>query len=162
MQRYSQFRPTQFDSHINITDQEDWYVVPVARNRDSKVWEESNFEVALKMLGGESETVQVHRFGHWTNGWFEIILVKPESKAFDVALEIEGSLEDDPYLDEYNVYEREHEEAQEVWKNCFNNAKRIAYIRNNRIEFSFDGFADLLGCARGKFFNGCCSSLLGE
>lgn len=117
METYSKFRPTQFDRHISIDSKEHWLVLPTGRNRDSDVLNESNFEVALQMLGGESDTVEVHRFGHWANGWFEIIIVDPESPQAKIAEDIERSLEDYPVLDEDNYLEKESEEQYENWKN---------------------------------------------
>lgn len=120
MQRYRDFAPTSFDpkgSFLHGQDEEhpdrgDWFVVPVSRNRDSEILEESNFDAALKILGGESATVEVHRFGHWGPGWFEIILVHPDREK-DVQ-EIQDGLEDYPVLDEDGYSEREHEENLEA------------------------------------------------
>ena len=38
--------------------------------------DEGLLTATLRRLGGESTTVQVHRFNHWACGWFEIILTK--------------------------------------------------------------------------------------
>ena len=85
-------------------------VVVVGRNRDSEVLSESNFEAALHELGGESETVQIHRFGHWGCGWFELLTVDPnDKKALRIAYDIKQRLVDYPVLDEDNFYERENE-----------------------------------------------------
>lgn len=80
MQTYAEFRPTAFDRRGAFLDDDRraWYVLPVTRTRDSGTFDQSNFETALRILGGESETCEVHRFGHWGPGWFEIILVHPE------------------------------------------------------------------------------------
>tara|TARA_Y100000310_G_scaffold2787_1_gene3628 strand:- start:7394 stop:7885 length:492 start_codon:yes stop_codon:yes gene_type:complete len=120
MQRYSDFAPTPFDSkglgaYGNMSERQDWLLVPVSQNRDSGPFDESNFAAALEMLGGEGETVEVHRFGHWGPGWFEIILVAPGSYAADVAEEIQRSLEDYPLLDEEDHSNREYEAACEAW-----------------------------------------------
>jgi hypothetical protein len=76
--------------------------------------EESNFAAALRILGGESDTVEVHRFGHWGPGWYEVILVHPD-RAGD-AEEIEASLEDYPVLDDTDLSEREHEAYIKAWE----------------------------------------------
>jgi hypothetical protein len=71
------------------------------------------------MLGDESETVEVHRFGHWGPGWFEIIIVDPsDSERVEIATDIENRLEDYPILDETDFSEREWNEKQEYWDNC--------------------------------------------
>lgn len=118
MQRYSEFRPTCFDSAgAFLGDRQDWLVCPVSRTRDSGPFDESNFEAALKILGGESEEVEVHRFGHWGPGWFEIIIVAPGSEAARKAEEIEASLENYPVLDDEDLSSREYDDFLESWDN---------------------------------------------
>jgi len=114
MRTYSEFRPTGFDAKgAFLPDQQDWLVVPVSQTRDSGPFEESNFAVALKILGGESDTVEVHRFGHWGPGWFEIIIVHPDLRA--AVEDIEASLENYPVLDDEDFSEREWNKASEYW-----------------------------------------------
>ena len=62
--RYKDFAPTQFDAKgAFLSDQQAWIVVPVSQNRDSGPRDKSNFDAALKILGGEQENlVEVHRF----------------------------------------------------------------------------------------------------
>lgn len=117
MQTYSQFRPTGFDCRgIGLPDQQNWLVAPVSRTRDSGPLDESNFECALAQLGGESEDVQIHRFGHWGPGWFEIILINPERRDLvSKAEEIEASLENYPVLDDEDHSRREWECYVESW-----------------------------------------------
>ncbi len=115
MQTYKQFKPTGFDCKgLGLEDRQDW-LVSLSRNRDSDVLTESNFAVALDTMGGESDTVEVHRFGHWACGWFEIILVCPGTSAAKEAEEIETSLADYPVLDESDFSDRESEEECEAW-----------------------------------------------
>ena len=112
MQTYKNFAPTPFDHKgAFLPDQGDLLVAPVSRTRDSGPSEESNFDAALALLGGESDTVEVHRSGHWGPGWFEIILVNPDSPQADTAREIESKLEDYPLLDEDDFSTREWEQA---------------------------------------------------
>jgi hypothetical protein len=114
---YKEFRPTGFDPKgLGLSDQQDWLVVPCARNRDSSCLEESNFATALKMLDGEGEDVEVHRFGHWANGWFEIIIVRPDTPAAKEAEDIEASFENYSILDENDFSEREYNAASQVWE----------------------------------------------
>lgn len=111
---YAEFRPTGFDTPgAFLDDRQDWIVAPVGRTRDSGPMEESNFEAALALLGGESDTMEVHQFGHWGCGWFEIILAHP-SRASEVEA-IESRLEDYPLLDEDDASNREYEEYLESW-----------------------------------------------
>lgn len=89
--RYKDFRPTGFDRHIEVDEIEN-YVVVYQRNRDSSILENCNFESILDSFGGESEQVQVHRFGHWGCGWFELLLVHPAlgKEAAEVACAMDG------------------------------------------------------------------------
>ena len=78
--RYRDWSPTAFDPK-GLNGEENnvsgWLVMPVSRTRDTGPFEESNFHTCVDMLGGESDYVEVHRFGHWGPGWIEIILVDP-------------------------------------------------------------------------------------
>lgn len=94
-------------------DRNNWFLAPVGRNRDSGPFDESNFESALEILGGESDTVEVHRFGHWACGFYEIILVHP-SREKEVE-DLESSLESYPVLDDKDLSRREYEAMQEDW-----------------------------------------------
>jgi hypothetical protein len=161
MTTYSEFRPTGFDCRgRGLPDRQSWFVAPVGRNRDSGPLDESNFAVALKILGGKSETVEIHRFGHWGPGWFEIILVSPDSIAFTEAERIECSLSDYPVLDDMDFSERESDAANETWRNCYREKERIAYIRKHRSEFEFADLRDMLSCVRGNYFAGYASELI--
>ncbi len=163
MQTYSKFRPTSCDpAGLNLDDQQDWLVLPCSRNRDSGPLDESNFACTLKSLGGECDDVQVHRFGHWACGWFEIIIVRPDSAAATEAEEIETALSDYPVLDDSDYSEREQAAANETWQNCYNTTQRIEYMRDNASQFEFRSFADMLGCARGNYFAGYASELIGD
>ena len=78
----------------------DYYVL-LSHHRDSGLVEESNFQSALKMLNGESDTVKVIRAKHWAVGWVEMILIhESDTKSVDKGNEIEESLNNYPILDE--------------------------------------------------------------
>lgn len=118
---YAEFRPTAFDRHINIDDgdesREHWYVAPVSQTRDSGALDRVNFAAAVRILGGESETVEVHRFGHWGPGWFEILIVNPADETAVKALqELASRLEDYPVLDEDELSRVEYDEACSGWR----------------------------------------------
>jgi len=111
MERYSNYAPTSFDAkglncRMNGICN---YGVLLSQTRDSEPWDLSNFRVALERLGGESENVIVARFGHWACGWIELILVRPNTAQWDIAIEIENSLEDYPLLDDMDASELEYE-----------------------------------------------------
>ena len=161
MQRYGEYAPTPFDQRgLGLPDQQDWLVV-VGRNRDSDVLNKSNFHSALRELGGESDTVQIVRFGHWGPGWIELILVDPQDEQRrEIAESIEASLADYPILDESDFTERETEEADRIWRDWYDANERVCYVRKHRGDFEFRSFADLRSCIRGEFFGGCASELL--
>lgn len=148
-----------FDNYIGETNFQDFECL-LTRNRDSNVLAESNFETALEMLGGESENVQINRFGHWACGWWESLSVKPNTPQYAIARDIEKSLAGYPVLDEEDWSNREQESADDLWRDCFNERERIEYIRDNRYQFDFADFTDLLAVVRGKYFNGYASELI--
>lgn len=116
MQKYQQFRPTALDSHINLDNRENWLVLSFTQNRDSECLDRSNFLQALEALGGESGSVEVHRFGHWANGWFELILIDPNCEStVKIAYELERWIENYPVLNDEHFSELEHEELIENW-----------------------------------------------
>lgn len=117
MKPYKQHRPTAFDpAGAFLPDRQEWLVAPVSRTRDSEVLAESNFQAFLDGLGGESEHVEVHRFGHWGPGWYEIILIDPSvDHIVTRATEMADALENYPVLDEDDLCKREHEAENEAW-----------------------------------------------
>lgn len=132
----------------------DWYMV-VGRSRDSDPLEESNFATALKQLGGESETVQVMRVGHWACGWIEEIMVHPsDTVAVAKAQEIKDSLEEYPVLDEQDFSEREYEAALETWENCFTQRQRIEFMRKHERDFHWRDLASMISDSRGRSYHG--------
>ena len=118
LQTFKDFRPTQFDMRgMGSEGQEDWRVLPTSITRDSDVLSESNFETAQKILDDAEVEYEVHRFGHWGPGWFEIIVVEPTEKGLTQAGQIASSLESYPILDESDLSERETEASLENWEN---------------------------------------------
>ncbi len=119
MKQYSEFQPTGFDSKgLGLNDKQDWLVSPAARNRDSGCLERSNFEVLEKdyaKIDPEGLDHECHRFGHWANGWFEIIIVRPGSDVAKSAEEWEDFLSDGLVADEFHLSNLECEEAAEAW-----------------------------------------------
>lgn len=105
-------------------------LVFLGHNRDSGLLDNSNFDCGLKSLGGESKDVQVHRFGHWASGWFELILINPDNKDIvKQAEDILNALSDYPVIDEDDYYSRESQAT-------FDNIK-IA-LRDNGYELTDD------------------------
>ena len=119
MELYKDFQPTGFDSRGLAGDRHNinnYLVLPCGRNRDSGDLDESNFHTALEILGGESDSVQVHRFGHWGCGWFELILVdSTDADKVAIAETIEATLSEYPVLDDSDFSEREYNSACDYW-----------------------------------------------
>jgi hypothetical protein len=138
-----------------------WYVF-LGQHRDSDALTRSNFRTALERLGGESETVQVIREGHWAVGWVEWIGIESsDENAVKLATEMGCEIESYPVLDDEDFSQLESDEANEVWQNCYNTSERVKYIRENRSQFEFHDFTDLMGCVRGNYFAGYASELIG-
>src|SRR5688572_9599267 len=98
MQTYSKFRPSGFDcAGLGCDDQQDWFVAPVATNRDAGCLQRSNWEVVTEDIrkAGDGDC-EIHRFGHWANGWFELMLIRPGSEAAKVAELWENALSEYP------------------------------------------------------------------
>ena len=106
--------------------------------------------MALERLGGESEDVEIHRFGHWACGWWEALTVRKGSEAEKEALEIESELESYPVLNEDHWSEAQSDEAERIWRDHFCARERIQYLREGG-GFEFAGVGDLLQCVRGVF-----------
>ncbi len=140
------------------------YYVFLGQNRDSDSLGRSNFTCALEAIGGESEHeggVQVVRESHWACGWIEWIAVPAgPSIALAKALEIVEGLESYPVVNEDHWSEVEMEEANEVWKNCYDVSERIEYIRFHSGDFDFHNWADLRSCVKGEYFAGYAGDLL--
>jgi hypothetical protein len=153
--------PSGLDSLSNYmgeVPEADWLCV-MTRSRDSDCLTESNWRVALRMLGGESDNVRIDRFGHWACGWWESLSVKDGSSSHSIGQDITEQIDSYPILDEDDFSEIEQEQANEVWES-FNDKERVEYIRDNRSQFEFRSLGDLLSCARGKYFCGYASELL--
>jgi hypothetical protein len=86
----------------------------LGQNRDSDTLTRSNFIVGLERLGGESETVEVIREGHWAVGWVEWIKIdSSDERALKLADEMMSDLDGYPVLDESHYSDLEHQENSE-------------------------------------------------
>jgi hypothetical protein len=154
--------PSAWDSRENYMGSipEDPWLVVMGWNRDSDILSESNCAAAIELLGGESETVQIFRFGHWACGWIEYLCVKAGSPSEAIGDEICERLEAYPILDENDFSEREQEEADRVWQECYDWQDRIERMRKFRDQFTFHSWRDMLACARGRYYAGYASELV--
>lgn len=148
------------------------WLVAATLNRDSDALSRSNYRCMLRLLGGNgtegrkgnqevAEGVAVEEARHWACGWLQYLIVDPaRADLVAIAEKALSRLEDYPVLNEEDFSLEESEEAEQVWRNCYGERGRLEYIRKHRSQFEFRGFADLLGCVRGKYFAGYASELL--
>jgi len=118
---YRNYKPSAFDSAgLGLPYQRDWLVAPVSHSRDSDLLSESNWDAqiaVLKAVDADGDDWEIHRFGHWACGWFEIVIVRPESECAAKAEELAASLSDYPVLNDEDFSEREREAYEEYWSN---------------------------------------------
>jgi len=119
---YKEYSPTQFDAKgLGLNDNQNWLVL-IGQNRDSDVLARSNYTCAIEALESvdpDGSDYEQHSFGHWACGWLEVVIVRPGSKAYDVAVEIEACLADYPVLNDDHYSELEwSEHADWVDREC--------------------------------------------
>lgn len=117
LDKYEGHRPTSFDSHI-CSELDSFYVGPCSQTRDSDTLTRVNFEImteAVLKVAQHSET-EVHRFGHWGPGWYELLLIHPaDTAALAEASEIAASLENYGCLNDERWAEVQYDEAANFW-----------------------------------------------
>lgn len=154
--------PSRLDSLANYAGAipgPEWLVV-ITRNRDSDLLTESNWDAALEELRGELRDIEIFRFGHWACGWWEALAVKAGTPAETIGQDIVNRLNSYPVLDEDDFYERQIEEANRIWTECYTSRERLDYVRKHRSEFDFQNLADLRAVIRGDYFNGDAFALI--
>jgi len=133
MIKYKDFSPSAVDRGILFYDERDeWLVAPCTVTRDSEVLEQSNWAVMLNDLESLEDGWEVHRFGHWGCGWFEMVIVEEGSKAHELCEDIESALADYPVLSEMDFAERKHAATIKFIESCgYEDAESIyAYLSN--------------------------------
>jgi hypothetical protein len=150
-----------------------YYSAGFGRSRESDVLEESNFAAVLAALapfleasegphdpdGGygrnPAATCCVVRESHWAVGWVEWVAIRADqSDALRVADGLAGRYADYPVLDENDYSEREEEAADYVWRECYDTAERLAWLRDHADSPYFgDGatWGELRAVARGDY-----------
>ena len=156
-------------SHYFGATWEGWYVF-LFRNRDSSIMETMNFDIAFerlkKVFNSElsidgMESVQIIRESHWAVGWIEWIAIhSSDIEALKEADKINEKLKSYPCLNDDKLSELEDKEAQRVWKENYNTKERLEYIRENRNQFEFYNYSDLISNVRGNSFCGYASELI--
>lgn len=147
----------------------DLWTIYYTHNRDSDALARSNARAIARTLkpfcgfdpGTPEDTCHSERHGHWACGWVEGFAVKVwaddtrthVTPAFVALAELLCALEDYPVLDESDFSREEDEEAHAAWAGM-SSARRVEYIRAHRADFEFSSLANMLACARGRYFAG--------
>jgi len=111
--------PSGLDSLANFAGEipDKRLLVLLSRNRDSDILSESNWDTVLKFLGGESDSVQIVRHGHWACGWIEYLMIdSADTEMVALAESVESKLRDYPVWDEDDFSNREWESACQYWE----------------------------------------------
>jgi hypothetical protein len=145
--------PSVWDSLNNymgdVPDAE-WFCL-MTRTRDSDSLTESNWRVALRKLGGESDDggaeVQVFHFGHWACGWWEALAVRSGGEKENIAQQLFEEMEDYPILDEQDLFDLRYENADSLW-NQMDARQKIRMIRRNKNWIQFESFHEMLCCIK--------------
>lgn len=162
---------TRPDHYAGFSPDGDYCIM--SQHRDSDCVSRSNWICACKELSAEAwdsgddgfderPAVYHWRASHWAVGWCEYLMVRADAldNIKEKAGEMICALSDYPILNDDHHSELEMEEANETWANCYDDAERLKYIRDNRSQFDFHNMEDLIGCVRGKYFAGYASELL--
>jgi len=109
-------RMPKWDGSNYIGKSYDDYYILCGHSRDSKIWEESNYQSIKRYL----EKKNVHFIeicsNHWAVGWIESIGIQEEDyEAIEEANEILERLEDYPIFDEEDFSQREMEEEFKIY-----------------------------------------------
>lgn len=117
---YKDHIPTAFDRHI-CGELDNFYIGPCSQTRDSSILERVNFETMTDrvLAASQHDETEIHRFGHWACGWYEMLLIHPDdTSALIVAAELSAALADYPSLDDEAYSVAEIEAAAEYWERC--------------------------------------------
>ena len=111
LQEYRNFRPSQFDvKGLGPARIQKMYVAPCGTNRDADVLQRANWETQNEILLAADDNCEIHSFGHWACGWFEILLIPDGSPAIAEAEKIKADLDIYPVLSDDKLSELEMED----------------------------------------------------
>lgn len=86
------------------------FKVSIYRSCMGGILEDSNFNVFLKRLGGESATIQIKRVGFSGDGWYEFIAIhESDTEALELASKMLEDLDGYPILDDDHFLNAENE-----------------------------------------------------
>lgn len=84
MKSFKDWAPTGFDTRgLGLPEKQEWFVCEFGQNRDSDLVTIQKFSALVRRLDKidpDRNDHEVHRFGHWACGWFEIVIVRPDSE----------------------------------------------------------------------------------
>ena len=129
-------RPDGFILHDCMDDQLDWIASSeIQINRDSDELTESNWQVFIDGLEKtNSEDWRILRFGHFACGYYEIVILRPNSESYDFYIECLESLENYPVLDEEHYCNLEHERILESIKDNADHDLRSLMVNDDLLE----------------------------
>ena len=135
MRTYAEFQPTGMDPKgLGLNGRQHWLVAPCGTNRDADVLTRANWHAlqdlleALprrKKLGHDVTDWELHRFGHWGCGWFEIIIVRPRSPAQELCQSIADGLANYPVVCDSTLSDLEYREQCETWTRMRPSERRV-------------------------------------
>ena len=83
-----------------------------------------------KMMDAAGVDYEIHRFGHWGPGWFEIMLVEPNEAGEKLVNDTIGALANYPVLDDELFSELENEAREADW-NDYGRQEFLAGLREH-------------------------------
>ena len=125
-----------------------WLVAPCAIHRDSPILDVSNWDTmcaaleahddgqtAVNSYGDECPTVAYVRSSHWAVGWVEVCYIHPSNVgAVGCAEKLASRLESYPILNEDDLGQREQDNANDVWRNCYTTTERLKAARAAHVD----------------------------
>lgn len=114
---YSSWRPAACDSPgLGLPEHQDWLVAPCSTNRDADCLQRANWIAQHAQIKDQPETDWLEAsFNHWACGWVECCLVRPGTKAHEIAAEIACALADYPVVSESIWSDLEFSELCDYW-----------------------------------------------
>lgn len=113
------FRPTAGHPLLDpdaYGSQGDWQVFPVQRSLLSSLEDISNFETALKTLGGvDNPDVEIMTFRHWIASTTDVIAVRPDTDAERVLVDLVTFLAVHGILDDVDLAKRLADDFEDRW-----------------------------------------------
>ena len=145
-----------------LLDESSWYSFLTDSENDiyystknEQLISNSNFDVALKELGGKSKTIKVISEGEI----YVLLINETDYKALKDAEEMHCALSDYPILSESDFSLREQNYANEIWEymSC---EDRFDYIRDNQEDFECNNMGDMISLLSGDDFTGNASEFI--